>query len=187
MAANGLFEQLLRRKRAEMMHADAANELGLRRVLRASDLTVLGIGAIVGAGIFVLTGVGAQHAGPGLIASFVLAGLACAMAALCYSEFATMIPVAGSAYSYSYATMGEFVAWIIGWDLVLEYAVGAAAVASGWSGYLRVILEGLGIHLPIEIASAPCTATPCIQGTAEGAIINLPALLIVFLMSAVLY
>jgi len=187
MASTGIVAQLLRRKRAGTMHADAASEFGLHRVLRASDLTLLGIGAIVGAGIFVLTGVGAQHAGPGLIASFVLAGVACAMAALCYSEFATMIPVAGSAYSYSYATMGEFVAWIIGWDLVLEYAVGAAAVASGWSGYLRVILEGLGIHLPIEIASAPCTATPCVQGTAEGAIINLPALLIVCLMSAVLY
>ncbi len=187
MALNRLTAQMLRRKPPEMLRADAEGHGGLKRALHARDLTLLGIGAIVGAGIFVLTGVGAQQAGPGLIGSFVLAGFACAMAALCYSEFATMIPVAGSAYSYSFATMGEFVAWVIGWDLVLEYAVGAAAVAVGWSGYMRVILEGLGIYLPMALTYAPCVTTPCVTGTAEGAIINLPALLVVVLISGVLY
>ncbi|MGH7934551.1 MAG: amino acid permease [Candidatus Binataceae bacterium] len=175
-----LRKQLFRRKSTETLIAEGApHEGGLRRALGALDLTALGIGAIVGAGIFVMTGVGARQAGPGLIASFVLAGVACAMAALCYAEFAAMIPVAGSAYSYSYATMGELVGWIIGWDLVLEYAVGAAAVAVGWSGYFRLILAGFGLHLPRVIAAAP--------GTTPGAVVNLPALLIVLLISAVLY
>ncbi len=179
-AAPPLKHQLLRRKPASALTAGAtAHSEGLKRALGALDLTLLGIGAIVGAGIFVMTGIGARQAGPGLIASFVFAGTACAMAALCYAEFAAMIPVAGSAYSYAYATMGELVGWIIGWDLVLEYAVGAAAVAAGWSGYLRVILEGLGIHLPAALTHAP--------GTAPGAIIDLPALLIVLAVSAVLY
>ena len=151
-----LRRQLFRRKPAATLMSDAETHAGgLKRALGALDLTLLGIGAIVGAGIFVMTGVGARQAGPGLILSFVLAGTACTMAALCYAEFAAMIPVAGSAYSYSYATMGELVAWIIGWDLVLEYAVGAAAVAVGWSGYFRVILEGLGIHLPVAFTHAP--------------------------------
>jgi APA family basic amino acid/polyamine antiporter len=172
--------QLIRRKPVATLMDDAGpHRGGLRRALGALDLTALGIGAIIGAGIFVMTGVGAREAGPGLIVSFILAGLACAMAALCYAEFAAMIPAAGSAYSYSYATMGELVGWIIGWDLVLEYAVGAAAVAVGWSGYFRVILEGMGLHLPHAIAFAP--------GTEPGAVVNLPALLIVLLISAVLY
>src|SRR5260370_42196278 len=122
---------------------------GLKRALGALDLTALGIGAIIGAGIFVLTGVAAaKYAGPGVMLSFVVSGFACAMAALCYAEFAAMIPVAGSAYSYSYATMGELVGWVIGRGLALEYAVGAAAVALGLSGYLPVLLHGLGIHPP---------------------------------------
>ncbi len=172
--------QIFRRKPVAALISDAdSHSEGLKRALGALDLTLLGIGAIVGAGIFVMTGVGARQAGPGLVASFVLAGVACAMAALCYAEFAAMIPVAGSAYSYAYATMGELVGWIIGWDLVLEYAVGAAAVAVGWSGYFRVILEGLGVHLPVALTHAP--------GTVPGAIIDLPALLIVLLVSAVLY
>jgi APA family basic amino acid/polyamine antiporter len=151
---------------------------GLRRALGAFDLTLLGIGAIVGAGIFVLTGVAAaRYAGPAIVLSFVVAGFACAMAALCYAEFAAMIPIAGSAYSYSYATMGELVGWIIGWDLVLEYAVGAAAVAVGWSGYLSVILQGIGIYLPHALTHAP----------GSGGVIDLPALLIVLLISGVLY
>ncbi len=175
-----LREQMFRRKSAAMLLADSNNATGgLKRVLGALDLTALGIGAIIGAGIFVLSGVGAKYAGPALVISFAVAGFACAMAGLCYAEFAAMIPIAGSAYSYSYATMGELVAWIIGWDLVLEYAVGASAVASGWSGYFRVILEGLGIHLPVALTHAP--------GSVPGAIINLPALLIVLLISAVLY
>jgi basic amino acid/polyamine antiporter, APA family len=163
-----------------MLLEDAAfHEGGLKRALGALDLTALGIGAIIGAGIFVLTGVAAAKlAGPAVTASFVVSGFACAMAALCYAEFAAMIPVAGSAYSYSYATMGELVGWIIGWDLILEYAVGAAAVAVGWSGYLRVILTGMGINLPVALTHAP--------GSVPGAIINLPALLIVLIVSAIL-
>ena len=181
MDGTGLRAQLFRRKPASALMAEAeARDGGLKRALGALDLTLLGIGAIVGAGIFVLTGVAAaKYAGPAIVLSFVVSGFACAMAALCYAEFAAMIPVAGSAYSYSYATMGELVGWIIGWDLVLEYAVGAAAVAVGWSGYLTVILHGLGIHLPVAITNAP--------GSAPGAIINLPALLIVMLITYVLY
>jgi basic amino acid/polyamine antiporter, APA family len=181
MSGSALRAQLLRRKPASTLMAEAESHAGgLKRALGALDLTLLGIGAIVGAGIFVLTGVAAaKYAGPAIVLSFVVSGFACAMAALCYAEFAAMIPVAGSAYSYSYATMGELVGWIIGWDLVLEYAVGAAAVAVGWSGYLTVILHGLGIHLPVAITNAP--------GSAPGAIINLPALLIVMLITYVLY
>src|ERR1700730_4625600 len=123
--------QIFRRKSTEgLLYEIEQHDGGWRRVLKPLDLTLLGIGAIIGAGIFVLTGVGASYSGPGLVLSFVLAGFACAMAALCYAEFASMIPIAGSAYSYSYATMGELIAWIIGWDLVLEYAVAAAAVAA---------------------------------------------------------
>lgn len=172
-------QQILRRKPAAKLLAEAGPHTGgLKRALRAFDLTLLGIGAIVGAGIFVLTGVAAaKYAGPAIMMSFVVAGFACAMAALCYAEFAAMIPVAGSAYSYSYATMGELVGWIIGWDLVLEYAVGAAAVAVGWSGYLNVILRGMGINLPDAITHAP----------GSGGIIDLPAMLIVLLISGVLY
>src|SRR5271167_2571817 len=181
MNDTGLRAQLFRRKPAAALMADAASHSGgLKRALGALDLTLLGIGAIVGAGIFVLTGVAAaKYAGPAIVLSFVVSGFACAMAALCYAEFAAMIPVAGSAYSYAYATMGELVGWIIGWDLVLEYAVGAAAVAVGWSGYLRVILEGVGIHLPAALTHAP--------GSMPGAIIDLPALLIVLLITSVLY
>src|SRR5215472_15262000 len=176
-----LTSQIFRRKPAAALMTEASGAgSGLKRALGALDLTLLGIGAIVGAGIFVLTGVAAaRYAGPAIVLSFVVSGFACAMAALCYAEFAAMIPVAGSAYSYSYATMGELVGWIIGWDLVLEYAVGAAAVAVGWSGYLRVILAGLGVQLPNSLIHAP--------GSAPGAIIDLPALLIVLLISAILY
>ncbi|HEY6419817.1 MAG TPA: amino acid permease [Candidatus Binataceae bacterium] len=181
MNEHPLRAQLLRRKPASMLMAEADSRSGgLKRALGALDLTMLGIGAIVGAGIFVLTGVAAaRYAGPAIVVSFMVSGFACAMAALCYAEFAAMIPVAGSAYSYSYATMGELVGWIIGWDLVLEYVVGAAAVAVGWSGYLRVILEGLGVHLPSALTHAP--------GSVPGAIIDLPALMIVLLITAVLY
>jgi len=180
MGGTALRAQLMRRKPVAALLDDAGpHRGGLRRALGALDLTALGIGAIIGAGIFVMTGVGARQAGPGLIISFVMAGVACTMAALCYAEFAAMIPVAGSAYSYSYATMGELVGWIIGWDLVLEYAVASGAVAVGWSGYFRVILQGIGIRLPHAISFAP--------GTEPGAIINLPAALIVLLVSAVVY
>ena len=122
---------------------------GLRRALGPLNLVTLGIGAIIGAGIFVITGqAAAQFAGPGILISFVLAGIACAFAGLCYAEFASMIPIAGSAYTYSYATLGELVAWIIGWDLILEYAFGAATVAVGWSGHFRAFMHDLGISIP---------------------------------------
>src|SRR5260370_3889201 len=181
MNGSGVRAQLSRRKPLAALMADADSRSGgLKRALGALDLTLLGIGAIVGAGIFVLTGVAAaKYAGPAITMSFVLAGFACAMAALCYAEFAAMIPIAGSAYSYSYATMGELVGWIIGWDLVLEYAVASAAVAAGWSHYLTVILNGFGIHIPQALTHSP--------GGAPGAIINLPALLIVLVVTAVLY
>jgi APA family basic amino acid/polyamine antiporter len=127
----------------------------------------------------VLSGVAAvDHAGPAVVLSFAVAGLASALAALCYAEFATMIPIAGSAYSYSYATLGELVAWIIGWDLILEYGVASAAVASGWSGYFRVMLEGVGLPIPSAFAHAP--------GSAAGAIVNLPAIGILFVVTALL-
>src|SRR6204780_2072200 len=181
MNDSGLRAQLFRRKPIASLMADADSHTGgLKRALGALDLTLLGIGAIVGAGIFVLTGVAAaKDAGPPIVVSFVVSGFACAMAALCYAEFAAMIPVAGSAYSYSYATMGELVGWIIGWDLVLEYAVGAATVASGWSGYLGILLRGLGINLPSAWTHAPLSV--------PGAIMNLPAFLIVVLITCVLY
>src|SRR6204780_125384 len=181
MSDTGLRAQLFRRKPIASLMADADTHAGgLKRALGAFDLTLLGIGAIVGAGIFVLTGVAAaKDAGPAIVVSFVVSGFACAMAALCYAEFAAMIPVAGSAYSYSYVTMGELVAWIIGWDLVLEYAVGAATVASGWSGYLAILLKGLGINLPSEWTHA--------RGSTPSGIMNLPAFLIVLLITYVLY
>ena len=158
MNSTGLRAQLFRRKPVASLMAEAESHSGgLKRALGALDLTLLGIGAIVGAGIFVLTGVAAaKYAGPAIVLSFVVSGFACAMAALCYAEFAAMIPVAGSAYPYSYATMGELVGWIIGWDLVLKYAVGAAAVAAGWSGYLGILLRGLGINLPAAKLTLPC-------------------------------
>ncbi|HEY1802341.1 MAG TPA: amino acid permease [Terriglobales bacterium] len=133
-----------------MQEAEGDGEHGLRRALGSLNLVTLGIGAIIGAGIFVITGqAAAQFAGPAILISFVLAGIACGFAGLCYAEFASMIPIAGSAYTYSYATLGEFVAWIIGWDLILEYAFGAATVAVGWSGHLRAFFQDMGWKLPV--------------------------------------
>ena len=132
-----------------MKEAQETGEHSLRRALGPLNLLTLGIGAIIGAGIFVITGqAAAQFAGPAILFSFILAGIACAFAGLCYAEFASMIPIAGSAYTYSYATLGELVAWIIGWDLILEYAFGAATVAVGWSGHLRAFLHDIGMNLP---------------------------------------
>ena len=132
-----------------LQEAQDTGEHSLRRALGPINLLTLGIGAIIGAGIFVITGqAAAQFAGPAILLSFVLAGIACAFAGLCYAEFASMIPIAGSAYTYSYATLGELVAWIIGWDLILEYAFGAATVAVGWSGHLRAFLQDIGMGLP---------------------------------------
>ena len=151
----------------------------LHRALNAFDLTVLGIGAIIGVGIFVLTGVAAaNYAGPGVILSFVVSGLACAFAGLCYAELASSIPVAGSAYNYAYATMGEMVAWIIGWDLILEYIVACIAVAIGWSGYFVRIMAVIGIEIPVWCSAAP--------GTKPGALINLPAIFITLFLTTIL-
>jgi len=133
--------------------AQETGEHSLRRALGPSNLVALGIGAIIGTGIFVITGTtAAQFAGPSIVISFVVAAVSCVFAGLCYAEFASMIPVAGSAYTYGYATLGEIFAWIIGWDLVLEYAFGAATVASGWSGYLLSLLGDFGIKLPASLA-----------------------------------
>ncbi|MGE5091483.1 MAG: amino acid permease [Bacillota bacterium] len=179
--------------------AEATGERSLNRTLGALNLTMLGIGAIIGAGIFVLTGLAAAlHAGPAVPLSFVFAAIACGLAGLCYAEMASAVPVAGSAYTYSYATMGEFIAWIIGWDLVLEYAMGAATVGVGWSGYFVSMLDYFGIHIPTALTSAPlihCSAadvtkavTHCAQAgwNQTGALFNLPAVAIVLLATTIL-
>ena len=142
---------------SRLLHeAQDEGESGLKRTLGPLNLITLGIGAIIGAGIFVLTGqAAAKHAGPAVMLSFVVAGITCAFAGLCYAEFASLIPIAGSAYTYGYATLGEFVAWIIGWDLVLEYAFGAATVASGWSGYFVGLLQDFHIHIPPQLTTTP--------------------------------
>ncbi len=172
----------------------------LKRALGALNLTTLGIGAIIGAGIFVLTGTAAaQYAGPAIVLSFILAGLGCLFAGLCYAEFASMIPIAGSAYTYGYATLGEFVAWIIGWDLILEYLFGASTVAVGWSGYFTAFMrETLGVNMPASLTNAPLAFTETAKYdaagvltqaegfTRTGAMINLPAMLLIGLMTTLL-
>ena len=149
----------------------------LKRALGATNLITLGIGAIIGAGIFVLTGAAAaKYAGPAIVLSFILAGFACAFAGLCYSEFASLIPIAGSAYTYGYATLGEIFAWIIGWDLILEYAFGAATVASGWSGYVNSFLQDFGIHIPPVLTATPGTQLVMYNGRWERLATILPVL-----------
>ncbi|MBM4382450.1 MAG: amino acid permease [Deltaproteobacteria bacterium] len=172
--------KLFARKPVESFHAYlASKDHSLKRALGPLELTLLGIGAIIGTGIFVLTGVAAvDDAGPAVVLSFALAGLACGFAALCYSEFATMIPISGSAYSYGYATLGELVAWIIGWDLVLEYALASSAVASGWSGYAYGLLGDLGVALPHAISGQP--------DFANGVYFNVLAFLILLVVTALL-
>jgi APA family basic amino acid/polyamine antiporter len=151
-----------------------AEKKGLHRSLGAFQLTMLGVGAVIGTGIFVLTSEAAQKAGPGMMISFVIAGFVCAVAALCYSELASMVPVAGSAYTYTYAVMGELLAWMVGWALILEYAVGASAVAVGWSGYFVGLMQnGLGITIPNALAVGP----------SQGGLINLPAVVIAGLVT----
>src|SRR5512132_3978980 len=141
-----------------LSEASETGEHSLRRALGPTNLISLGIGAIIGTGIFVLTGAAAaQYAGPAIVLSFIVAAIACVFAGLCYAEFAAMIPVAGSAYTYGYATLGEIFAWVIGWDLILEYAFGAATVASGWSGYVLSFLQDFGIRLSPALAGAPGT------------------------------
>ena len=148
-----------------MEEAHQEGEQTLKRALSALNLTTLGIGAIIGAGIFVLTGsAAAQYAGPAIVLSFILAGVGCVFAGLCYAEFASLIPIAGSAYTYGYATLGELFAWIIGWDLILEYAFGAATVASGWSANVFQLLQRLGIYLPPRFMATPGTDLVQYQG-----------------------
>src|SRR5713226_2705313 len=148
--------QLFATKSLRQLLDEMAGENRLRRLLGPVQLTSLGVGAIIGAGIFVATGAAARNvAGPALMLSYVVSGITCIFAALCYAEFASMAPVAGSAYTYAYATLGEFFAWIIGWDLVLEYAVGGATVANGWSGYFQSVLLKLGIVVPMALSGAP--------------------------------
>ena len=165
--------------------ADDKSEGGLKRTLGPVGLTALGIGSIIGAGIFVLTGqAAAQYAGPALALSFVLSGIGCAFAGLCYAEFAAMIPIAGSAYTYAYGTLGELVAWTIGWDLILEYLFGASTVAVGWSGYVVSFFKDLGITIPAALSSAPLSAAKGVHFS--GAIINLPAVIIVAVLTTLL-
>src|ERR1700687_3097952 len=151
-----LGKQLLATKSLKVLLEEMAGEHRLKRVLGPVTLTALGIGAVIGAGIFVATGKAANDtAGPALMLSYGVAGVTCIFAALCYAEFASMAPVAGSAYTYAYTTMGELFAWIIGWDLVLEYAVGSATVANGWSGYMQKVLRSLDIFIPEGLRGSP--------------------------------
>jgi APA family basic amino acid/polyamine antiporter len=167
-------QSLFKKKSIDQLLAQSKGDgsgKSLKKVLGAFELTMLGIGAIIGTGIFVLTGIAAaNYSGPALVISFMISGAACAFAALCYAEFAAMVPVAGSAYTYGYAALGEIWAWIIGWDLLLEYAVAVAAVAIGWSGYMASLFESAGIHLPPALINAPGI---------QGGIINLPAMIII--------
>jgi len=163
-----------------------AEKKSLHRSLGPVQLTLLGIGAVIGTGIFVLTATAAQKAGPGMMLSFMIAGLVCAVAALCYSEFASMVPVAGSAYTYSYAVMGELVAWLVGWALILEYALGASAVAVGWSGHIVGFLDNVGIHIPHALSVGPPINLGFIHGGEVGGLVNLPAVLITVLVTTLL-
>lgn len=171
---------LFRKKSIDALLREAGGKgASLKKELGALDLTMLGIGAIIGTGIFVLTGVAAaEHAGPALVLSFILSGLACVFAALCYAEFASTVPVSGSAYTYSYAAFGELIAWILGWDLILEYGVAASAVAVGWSGYFQGLLAGFGIELPKALTNA--------YDPAKGTFIDLPAILVVLFITFLL-
>jgi APA family basic amino acid/polyamine antiporter len=178
---------LLRRKSVTQLQADALTDFRLKRALGATNLTTLGIGAIIGTGIFVLTGtVAAQNAGPAVVLSFVLAGVASIFAALCYSEFASLVPMAGSAYTYGYATLGELFAWIIGWDLILEYALGAVTVSIGWSGYVVSFLHDIGIHIPPQLSAARGSLITLVDGTQVMAIFNLPAVIIIAVVTFLL-
>jgi APA family basic amino acid/polyamine antiporter len=180
--------QYTARKSLEAIANSADTEgKGLSKTLGPLSLVGLGIGCIIGAGIFVLTGkAAASYAGPAISLSFILSGIACAFVGLCYAELAAMIPASGSAYTYAYATVGEIFAWIIGWDLILEYGMGAATVAVGWSGYFVSLLGSFGIHIPPEWADATGQAVKLADGTSATAICNLPAVLIVLVLTALL-
>lgn len=176
----------IRKTLAELEQQADGHHNTLKRHLNALNLTLLGVGCVIGAGIFVLTGTAAAtHAGPAVALSFVISALGCLLAGLCYAEFASMIPVSGSAYTYGYATMGEFIAWIIGWDLILEYLFGAATVAVGWSGYVTSLLADIGIHLPSKLVESPF-AFDATGYHLTGAIINFPAVFIIAVMTTLL-
>lgn len=179
---------LFRTKSLEQLIEDSQNEKhGLKKALSATNLIMLGIGAIIGTGIFVLTGTAAaNHAGPALTLSFLLSGLGCVFAGLCYAEFASLIPIAGSAYTYSYATLGEFLAWIIGWDLILEYLFASSTVAVGWSGYVVSFLNDLGIHIPAHLCHSPFAFKAGEGWSLTGHLINFPAVFVVVMVSALL-
>jgi APA family basic amino acid/polyamine antiporter len=181
-------EALFRKKSITALLAQADDkEHSLKRALGAMNLTLLGIGGIIGAGIFVLTGqAAAQYAGPAIVLSFIISAVGCAFAGLCYAEFASMIPIAGSAYTYSYATIGELLAWIIGWDLILEYLFGAAAVSVGWSGYVTSFLRDFGVNIPAALSSAPFSFDHVHGWAATGGIINLPAVFIIAVVTGLL-
>ena len=178
------------KKSIALLQAEASgesHETTLKRALTATNLTLLGIGAIIGAGIFVLTGTAAaNYAGPAIVLSFILAGTGCLFAGLCYAEFASMIPIAGSAYTYSYATLGEFFAWIIGWDLVLEYLFGASTVAVGWSGYFVSFMNSIGVTMPMEWTQAPFAYTAADGLSRTGAILNIPAMFLIAVLTVLL-
>ena len=163
-----------------------AEKKSLQRSLGAVQLTLLGIGAVIGTGIFVLTAAAAQKAGPGMMVSFMVAGAVCAVAALCYAELASMVPVAGSAYTYSYAVMGELMAWLVGWALILEYALGASAVAVGWSGHITGFFDNMGWHIPHALTVGPLISLGFITGGEAGGFVNLPAVLITLAVTALL-
>src|SRR5438132_1014541 len=178
---------LLRRKSVTQLQADALTDDRLKRALGATNLTALGIGAIIGTGIFVLTGtVAAQNAGPAVILSFVLAGVASIFEAVLISGFDSLVPMAGSAYVGGYATMGELFAWIIGWDLILDYALGAVTVSIGWSGYVVWFLRDIGIHMPAQLSAARGTLVTLADGTQVTAIFNLPAVIIIAIVTLLL-
>jgi APA family basic amino acid/polyamine antiporter len=178
---------LFRRKSVTDLQAEAATDHSLKRALGPWNLTMLGIGAIIGTGIFVLTGtVAAQNSGPAVVLSFVAAGIASIFAALCYAEFASLVPMAGSAYTYGYATLGEFIAWIIGWDLILEYALGAVTVSIGWSGYVVSFLRDVGIEVPARFSAAHGSPVTLADGSTVTAIFNLPAVIIIAIVTTLL-
>jgi APA family basic amino acid/polyamine antiporter len=174
-------------KKTDFSEADASEGPCLKRTLGPWGLTALGIGAVIGGGIFVITGqAAAEHAGPAIVLAFVMAAVCCSFTALCYAEFATLIPMAGSSYSYAYATLGELVAWFIGWNMVLEYGVSASAVAVSWTGYFTSLLDHMGLHLPAALTNAPLAYTDGSLVT-TGALFNLPAVAIVLLLTWLCY
>lgn len=178
---------MARKSVADIVASAESGEHHLSKSLGALSITAMGIGAIIGAGIFVLTGTAAAHyAGPSIILSFVLGGIACAFVGLCYSELAAMLPVCGSSYTYTYATLGELFAWVIGWDLILEYAMGAATVAVGWSGYIVSLLHNVGINIPPTMAAAPGTTVTLADGSTVAGVVNLPAIFIIAVLTIML-